>query len=740
MADEPQPDYTPIQDALKEGGIEVEPQAGPAQPLYQKIGDTRIPVSKSLGKVWKSRRDQAKRKMRTSGMMDAWDECIRYYNNDQSTGHKGTGRNPNMSRVSQKGVQESDEHIETENIVFANTTALVPATYAKNPEISVTAQDKGDEKQVAFAKVAEKLITALFQKEVAPGINLKPKARKAVINTCLTNLSYIEIGYTEKDQGSEVALQQLGLLSDELEKAKDTKEIQEIEGKIMAMEEKVDVLRPSGPWVKFRRPHDVLRDPAGTLSDLSDHNWVMIRDFVQTDYLRAVYYQKKDENSTEYESIFAPTHILSAKDGESGSVHEEVKNFSLIPDGDDAEHSAYGYENKDTYKKAQYTEVWYVWDKVTRRCFLFNDKDWTWPIWVWDDPTKIQRFFPLRSLEFYTDPENDVARSEVMYYLDQQDAINEIHSERRRAISWARKNIFYNVRQIKDGSLIDSYLSGGTQGAVGVDLPEGQKLTDHIYSVPPPSAQFMQLFDTKPFMEAIDRVSSVTSVMRSAEFKTNTTNKAIANYQSQTQTRLDEKIDQIEDFIGGIGCDVLEMCVQKMSAEQVKELLGDKEAQIWSQLTPMSSEELRKNYSITIVGGSALKPTSQTKKEQAIQVGQILGQFGKGVPAAVMIALKVMERAFDDVVITDDDWEMLIQSVQQQMQQGQEGDPQQIIAQLEQQIDAMPPQAKQALGSAMAKGVPIRVAIEQIMQKIAPQGAGNPQAPQGNQGAPNGQS
>src|SRR5689334_15757081 len=183
MADDA-PDYAPISDALKEGGIDVEEKSEVNQPLYQMIGDTKIPVSKALGKLWKSRRDQAKKKLKSLGIEDAWDECIRYYNNDQSTNEKGSGRNPKMSRIAQKGVQQTDEHIETENIVFANTTALVPATYAKNPEVSVTPINPDDEKSDEFAEVAKKLITVLFQKEIAPGINLKPKARKAVINTC----------------------------------------------------------------------------------------------------------------------------------------------------------------------------------------------------------------------------------------------------------------------------------------------------------------------------------------------------------------------------------------------------------------------------------------------------------------------------------------------------------------------------------------------------------------------------
>ena len=75
---------------------------------------------------------------------------------------------------------------------------------------------------------------------------------------------------------------------------------------------------------------------------------------------------------------------------------------------------------------------------------------------------------------------------------------------------------------------------------------------------------FIQLFDKQPILEAIDRVSSVQPVMRGVEFKTNTTNQAINQYNSVQQTRTDEKIDAVEDFIGQIAWALAQMCLQFM--------------------------------------------------------------------------------------------------------------------------------------------------------------------------------
>ena len=52
-------------------------------------------------------------------------------------------------------------------------------------------------------------------------------------------------------------------------------------------------------------------------------------------------------------------------------------------------------------------------------------------------------------LQFYTDPEEPIGKSEVTYYLDQQDAINQINSEFKMARQWARRNLFYDKTRVE---------------------------------------------------------------------------------------------------------------------------------------------------------------------------------------------------------------------------------------------------------------------------------------------------
>jgi hypothetical protein len=290
MADTPNPtEARIINNVAQDSGddtLALPDQETPNTPVYKMTGESKIPVSKHAGSLWKSRRDIASTKLEKSGKKANWDECIRYYKNDQTPGRKGSARRSRSDKV------QGD----TENVVFANTSALVPATYAKNPVAEVTPiprddnQPNGpDDELAALSTVSERLVNALSGMQATPGINLKPKARKAVVMTTLTNLSYVEVGYTRREDSSQQALFDINELSTRLAQAKDTKEIEEIEGALEALEETISFLRPSGPWVKFRHPAQVLRDSDAMEADLSDSKWVMIADFVSTAYLNAKY-------------------------------------------------------------------------------------------------------------------------------------------------------------------------------------------------------------------------------------------------------------------------------------------------------------------------------------------------------------------------------------------------------------------------------------------------------------------
>jgi hypothetical protein len=376
-------------------------------------------------------------------------------------------------------------------------------------------------------------------------------------------------------------------------------------------------------------------------------------------------------------------------------------------------------------------------------------------VWVWDDPYHLDQFFPLVPLEFHTDPVKTYAKGEVTYYLDQQDALNLMNNEFARVRAYASSLVGFDKNSIKDPDVLEQILQGTyNKKTIPIDLPEGKKISDLIFPILPASAQVLQLFDKKPILETIDRVSGVTSVQRGVEYKTNTTNRAIESYESQQQTRADEKMDAIEECVGGVLWLVAQMCLQFMSQAEVAQLIGQENAGAWQAVDP---RDIPLKFTPRVVGGSTLKPTSTAKKQQALQMSQILGQFAKATPVAILIAIKVLQSAFsNELVMTSEDWEMLMQGIQQQMQaqaappqgqppqggqpsaQGGQGSPPQqqegggqpdvanvitqAIGEAAQIIDSLPPELRMQIGVMLARQMPMQEIAQVIIGKLEQQG------------------
>ena len=222
--------------------------------------------------------------------------------------------------------------------------------------------------------------------------------------------------------------------------------------------------------------------------------------------------------------------------------------------------------------------------------------------------------------------------------------------------------------------------------------------------------------------------------MRGEQFKTNTNSAAVQANASAANMRVDEKSDQIEDWIGQIYWGIAQLCLMNMSREEVTNLIGEEEAAEWETMSP---EEIS-TLSQQVVGGSTKKPTSAAKKEEALEFGQVLGQFVNAAPGPVLkTMLQVMERAFDEVTMREEDWVELQEAIEQQSgaeqppQEGQAGGQNDIATaspeQLQEVLAQLPPELKQQVKSSIESGVSPQQALQAAMQQ-AQQG---PQAQQG---------
>lgn len=713
-----------ISDMLKEEGL-TQPAAEEVGPIYKKVRGSRIPVSKHMGKLWQGRIGAGK--SARDKWEGVWDSALEAYNADQG-GHRnersGTSGNKRVAR------RKGEDFSHTENVIFSAIKSIIPAIYARNPTAEFTANDEGDEAQLAWVQCLEKLCDTLGSMKQSPGINLKYKVKQAIVGAKLINLSWMETGYTIKEDSSEQALADLERLSMELEKADSTRRITEIEGEIMALEEKVNTLAPSGPYTRFYSGKDLIIDPEAMEPDFADAKWMAACDYIPTAYLNAVY-GTRDDNGVQVKSIYEPTAVLSATVSGFNKELEDYSSFKLF---DTNEGSHYGYSDYKSFLGAQRTKCWRIYCKLTRRILMYADNKWDWPIWVEDDKLELPNFFPFEPLLFNVSPMGPYAHSEVAYVLDQQDAINEINDAERRARLDLQYRILFDMGSGVTRDTIERVLKGSGPVAEAIKVPDGKKIDDMFYTPQPNILKAPQLFDVARQRQVIDGILGVTPSLRASEFKTNTTNKAIEQYNSTTSSRLDEQIDEIEEFVGRIMYNVAFLCARFMKPEDVGVLLGATYAQSWRQIE--DPKELRRIFTMRVVGGSTTKPTSQFKQQIAVQIGQVLGQFAQAAPGSITkIVLKLFEQAYDEVGISPADWNALDEEVAAklgiQAQAAQPpppsgsgsggppgGPPDGGGGDMAQLVDSLPPEAKIALGNALAKGIPMAQALPQVLQLV----------------------
>lgn len=627
------------------------------EPVYRMYGDNRIPVSKVEGKLWRNRKDQAATVMKD--VTDAWDLAYEYFNADQIHIKDDGTYEFNYDKL-----RNNKEN--TENLIWANNTGILPALYSQDPRVEITSNKINDAESDKLATMIERVVNVLFTKRVAPGLNLKNKARKAILNCALTNRGIIKVGYNFKSDANEQAINDINLIAKQLQDAKDINTIKELEGKLQALEEVINFASPSGPFIKCVRPYDLFIDPNAEDQDGTDAKWIMEREWLPTEYLKAKF-GKQSDDTDEVESIYKPGKVLPVNAKGIDDNLQEGDDPLTLTDGDATNYKNYGYENAEQYKRSCLTECFWIWDKTKRRVYLYSNNDWSYPLWVWEDPYELEEFFPYYLLNFHENPTQTLCKGEVSYYLDQQNTINMINSQLQKMRKFGFNHYLFDSNSGADIKDIMNWANGG-KNIVPINLPPNKKFEDVLFSGSVPYDKNQMLYDKQDLLRIVDMISGTDATTRSGEYKTNTTNLAIQTYVAGKSMRLDDKRDAIENWLGRIGWSIAQLCLMNMDQEQVAKLIGINNSQMWNNL---SSDEIVNTFSLRCVGGTTVKPTSDSKKQQALQMSQVLGQFASASPYTVIIMLQILQRAFDDVIVTEEDIEMIKNSILQQLQMQQ---------------------------------------------------------------------
>jgi hypothetical protein len=697
--------------------------------MYRVYGGSRIAVGAGTGKHWKRIFNAATKAY--EDIWNVWDQVYSYYNNHQ-----------NNTQDTPRGVFKRGDG--TENVVYSNINTVLPAVYSKNPDITCSTTDEGDQ---PFCDALQALLNALITRR--DKLNAKPKIKRAVGMGLLTNQGVFKIDFTMKDDSREWARSEMVRLSQEAAQEKDPSVVEDLYGQMQALEANMEVMEPSGAGMKGVQPHNLIVDPYAEQADGLDGNFMMERVFLSTGMLIARYTQPDDsadnDNSPNRTLLYKPTH-KAVFSGDASGTRDDGLGMVMKEFEQGEAPQADSYDERTAFINMHYTECFYVWDKIMRRVMLFHRDDWTWPIWVWDDPLRLTRFYPYFTISYDLSTGGSTTVGGTAYYLDQQDEINDINRQVNRIRRTVFDFFFYNSEQITPDEA-EKFIEGirgngspGTPHLLGVKAGE-QGIEKMIQAFVPPSGQYKEWFDSKRAMDAINRITNTSDALRGVQFHTNTNTSAVNTYQESMRLAVGAKVDVVEDVVADFAEALAELCVQHYTQKEVIDIIGPSLGQGWQD--GMSLDEFKAQYSLEIAAGSMEKPNSVFKKKEAVEIVQAVGQFAKAAPgAALRIMLKVLEQAFTEIVIKPEDWAALDKEIVANTQKGvstpQSPQPQGAggNAALAQQAQTLPPQVKQQIMQMKKQGASdqqIKAALMQAIQAQSAQ-ASAPQQPNQSKG------
>lgn len=612
-------------------------------PLYKMIANNKIAISKKEGVLWYQRLQFARKRM--DKLAKEWEENVDTY----------MGQNKPWSDKNKKDLRLENKEFDYENLVWSNTNAINRETIMKLPHIELTAKNKSTE---MLASPLENALNKYLGLIGNNGVNMKEKLKKADIGAQLTNRGIIRLDWNDTINADSVKSEMAEIEKQLSHSGLKLETVKELEGKLFALNEQLEESGMSGLQLTLVDPRNLFIDPNSQLETGLDADWMI-------------------EKRTELKSV------LQAKYGtEEGTVYAGEK--SDISSMQDSKVDDIFGEEEDPVRKAsesQNVTVYYVWDKLKKRVYLYEDGRWDYPLWVWEDPYQLVQFFPYFILSYNTAPYDNMGLAECSYYLPIQNQINDVNSKLKQARDRA-----FNVTVVDSRAKIENKdlqnLTNGKPGYVRVGIPEGKRLQDVVTGMITPGLE-QGLMDKNNLYAVMQKMSSSDPTMRGEEYRTNTTNMAIQQYGGAKKVIIGVRIDSIIGYYIRIAKEVLKLMMERFSITDWSKVLPPEEADVVVG-NPVAFQDLNYHFA----GDDTVEPTSAMKKQEAVQLSQIMGQFAGATPAITIVMLKLMSRAFNEIVITPEDWDVIFNSLQQQQF------PQAQML-MQQPIPPMPPQPPQ---------------------------------------------
>ena len=441
------------------------------------------------------------------------------------------------------------------NLIQGTITALLPAIYARNPEISAIPLHKADNLKL-FCKTIETVTNRHLERA-----DLKGRAKATVRAALTASFGIVKVMY-QRDMKRDPIIQSrindtqdniaalehlLADLSDPAQRGDLEAKRAELEQMVGALEEQVEVTAAEGLVIDRVLTENLLIEPGVCeFWDYRDADWLCQIVPMKKSHAEAVYGVKLDK-------------AKAYSDGKQGGAK----------DGRFASASSAGADDD------RQIAVLEIWDKTTQRVYTMADGCDHWLREPYSPPKAGERWFPFFLLPFQVVDGQFVAPSLV----DLTEKLQHEHNKARERFNQHRDLCLPGW--IAGGDISEKSIKRYSDSAIGeitiIDT-EGRPLNQVIIprQHPPIDAA---VYDTSAVRYDWEQVTGLQDAARSTVVKAKTATEANI-LQQNLSGRVSEFQDQIEDWLQEISRYAAEVLLQELTPAQVERIMGPPEVQV----------------------------------------------------------------------------------------------------------------------------------------------------------------
>lgn len=548
--------------------------------------------------------------------------------------HKEFAKNRKLLR----GLDPSDgDKRRRANLHFANLAAMRPQVYAKDPEYSVQPAPGVPEERIEavrrFGEAAEAVLGRVLVKDCA----LKKRAKRLLTSAYTTAVGWWKLAWQETRRTDALIANQLKDTQDNLAR------IEQLQAGLG------DPQAGSDPDLQKAQLEQTLAGLQARAEVVVSRGLVL--DFVLSEDILILDDSVRELGDYERASAIAHRVWMTRSEFKKrfGRDCAKGKSYAERPDGQLGGQTVGG-----TDRGQDLLCIWEVWEQESSRVFHVcegeegfcgepSSPDWTGRRWY---PFFLCTFNDVDGALY---PPSDIELIEplVAEYNENRDDL--VHDRREcLPLNIARKGgslTHDDLERIKNRQGGDLVLVEGIGGQpIGNDIWSGQlgKLDPLNYSTDPARAD-------------IEMIIGGGDAARGTVTKAKTATEAEILSQG-LRGRSAERQDTMEDLLSEVGAYALQVCLRKLSPEEVARLAGPEAASVWPAL---SVDEVFELVTVDVRGGSTGKPDRLQEqdrwtkllpviKEAVQQVAELYGQGQVQLAQAVVALLRETLRRFDE--------------------------------------------------------------------------------------------